>query len=420
MDFGDAEVVRGRVEARAAQLRLRGARRRVLTAVLTLLCGWSKIHDDRLALTQLADLITAAGGRRYDLKTIGRALASLAADGVLCYRPAQGRGVRAFVAIADQFTTDITVLGRDREGHVISSRRARDSAAEGDSVTDSVTFCEPLPYTDQPTYPPTPRKRLEPNTSRPTEVEVLPDELRQVLAGLPQPLTQLPRHLRWMLGAKVRNRLAAGWRPEQILDILAQPIPADLQRPWRLALWRLTHNVPGAGPRLRPLQQAWDQQVSREARDARDATTAHWYAEVTAATSAAQRADLLAAHEIKFGRVTDPIAALAGAGRRVHRLFPELSLTAALTRWITDVTSANRRPEPVSPQSETTAAHSTDLLTDLAIRGGTECAVCGSHRAIARLQLPLRSMVCDQCWLTVGAELEGSGAGAEDGQWVAA
>ena len=80
VEFSDAAKVRERVETNAAQLRLRGARRHVLAAVLKLLCGWSKITDDRVGLPQIVELIAAAGGRRYDLKTIGRALAGLAAD----------------------------------------------------------------------------------------------------------------------------------------------------------------------------------------------------------------------------------------------------------------------------------------------------------------------------------------------------
>ena len=111
--FSDATTVRERVEAHASQMRLRGARQHALTAVLKLLCGWSKITDDRVGLPQIVELITAAGGRRYDLKTIGRALAGLAADEVIVYRPAQGRGTRAFIAIHERFVGDIEVLGRD-------------------------------------------------------------------------------------------------------------------------------------------------------------------------------------------------------------------------------------------------------------------------------------------------------------------
>ena len=116
MEFSDAAKVRERVETNAAQLRLRGARRHVLAAVLKLLCGWSKITDDRVGLPQIVELIAAAGGRRYDLKTIGRALAGLAADELIVYRPAQGRGTRSFIGIHDRFVADVRVLERDRSG----------------------------------------------------------------------------------------------------------------------------------------------------------------------------------------------------------------------------------------------------------------------------------------------------------------
>lgn len=413
VSFSDAEMVRGRVETHAAQLRLRGARRHVLTAVLKLLCGWSRITDDRVALGQLVELIAAAGGRRYDLKTVGRALAALAADGLIVYRAAQGRNTRAFVAINEQFTGDIAVLGRDREGRVITSHTH--------SEADSVTFSQRLPYKNQSLYPPTPRNDERPDDSRPVEVEVSTDELRQVLAGLPEVLARLPKHLRFMLGAQIHNRLAAGWLPEQILDTLRRPMPADLQRPWRLALWRLHHNVPGAGPRLRPLQRAWEQQAAREAREEQERTTAHWYAQVASVTSPAARAELLRAHEVKFGHPVDPIAALAAAGRRAARLFPQMPLVAALTRWAGETLA---RPTPKNVAVEHIAAPSTiatDLLMDLAISGGCQCMLCGSHRATMRPELPLKSMVCDQCWPVIAAELAGDGGQAHGAdEWVAA
>lgn len=407
--FSDAELVRGRLQAHADQLGLRGARRHTLAAVLTLLCGWSRLTDDRVALGQLIELIAAAGGRRYDLKTIGRALAGLAADNLIVYRPAQGRSRRAFVAIHEQFIGDIAVLARDREGRIITS-------AATQSDTDSVTFSRRSPYKNQSHYPPTPRHRTEPHASRPTEVEVSTDELRQVLAGLPDPLARLPKHLRWMLGAQIRSRLAAGWLPEQILDKLCQPMPSNLQRPWRLALWRLHHNVPGAGPRLRPLQRAWEQQARRQAHTQQQRTIAHWHTEVAAVTDPAERAELLRAHQVKFGRpAQDPIAALAAAGRRVTRLFPQLPLAAALRRWTAEIL-AHPAGEPIAVATvRPPAAASTDLLMDLAISGGCACVVCGSPRATARLELPLKSMVCDQCWPVIAAELAG-----DDTEWVAA
>ena len=384
-------------------MRLRGARQHALTAVLKLLCGWSKITDDRVSLPQIVELIAAAGGRRYDLKTIGRALAGLAADEVIVYRPAQGRGARAFVAIHDRFVGDIEVLGRDRSGRVITDY-------SGHSDADSVTFSPPLPYKDQKIYPPTPRNEAQPQGSRPTGVDVSSEELREVLRGLPEPLARLPKHLRWMLGRELRQRLEAGWRPDQILDVLAAPMPADVERPWRLALWRLRHNVVGSGPRLRPLQQAWDAQASAASRAAAEDTTARWYGDVAAVTTPEQRADLLRADEVKFGRrAKDPVAALAAAGRRVARLFPEMALTAALARWAEDILAAHEPKAAVVEQVPAATSLSTDLLMELAISGGCSCVVCGSDRGIHRPELPLKAMatVCDQCWPHIAADLAG-------------
>ena len=379
-------------------MRLRGARRHVLAAVLKLLCGWSRITDDRVGLPQIVELIAAAGGRRYDLKTIGRALAGLAADEVIVYRPAQGRGARAFIAIHDRFVGDIGVLGRDRSGRVIVDYSSH-------SDPDSVTFSEPLPYRDQTHYPPTPRIETQREASRPTGVDVSSKDLGEVLRGLPERLARLPKHLRWMLGWEIRQRLEAGWRPDQILDVLAAPMPAEVERPWRLALWRLRHNVVGSGPRLRPLQQAWDAQASAASRAAAEDTTARWYADVAAVTSAEQRADLLRADEVKFGRRAKyPVAALAAAGRRVARLFPEMPLAAALARWAEDILTAHEPEAVVGEPFPAVSSLSTDLLIDLAI-WGCDCVVCGSRPGTVRAELPLKSMVCDQCWAHIAAEL---------------
>ena len=134
------------------------------------------------------------------------------------------------------------------------------------------------------------------------------EDLREVLGHLPEPLARLPKHLRWMLGREIRQRLESGWRPDQILDVLAAPMPVHVERPWRLALWRLRHNIVGSGPRLRPLQQAWDAQTSAASRAAAEDTTARWYGDVAAVTTAEQRAELLRADEVKFGRrAKDPV-----------------------------------------------------------------------------------------------------------------
>ena len=386
MQFSDAATVRERVEADTARLRLRGARKHALAAVLKLLCGWTKLADDRVGLPQIVELIAAADGRRYDLKTVGRALAGLAADELIVYRAAQGRGTRSFIAIHDRFVGDIRVLERDRSGRVIVDY-------SGHSKPETVTFSEPLPYKDQTHYPPTPRTETPLEGSRPVGVNVSSTDLREVMRGLPEPLARLPKHLRWMLGREIRQRLERGWRPDQILDVLAAPMPADVERPWRLALWRLRHNVVGSGPRLRPLQAAWDAQQATAIRAAAEDVNARWYGDVAAATSPELRAEVLRADEVKFGRRSgDPVAALAAAGRRVGRLFPEMPLAAALARWVEDILGALDEPEPVVVEpSWAVGSLSTDLLMDLAISGGCSCVVCGSDRGTYRPELPLKA-----------------------------
>ncbi|WP_260860831.1 hypothetical protein [Mycobacterium tilburgii] len=377
--------------------------------MLGLLCGWSRITDDRVALSQLVDLVASACGHRYNLKTIGRALADLAADDVIVYRPAQGRGTRAFIAIHDRFVGDIAVLDRDSSGRVITAYSNR-------LDHDSVTLSSCSPYRNQSHYLPTLRNRTQPRVTRPTEVDVSSQELRDVLQNLPAPMTELPKHLRWMLGREIRQRLQAGWRPDQILEVLSAPMPTQVQRPWRLALWRLRHNMVGTGPRLRLLQQAWDAHAAAEAKAAADNTTTRWYSDVFAATNADQRTDLLRAHEVKFRQQpTDPVAALAGAGRRASQLFPNLPLGVALARWAAEI--LDNQPKYAEAEPSPAGAASNDLLIELAI-GGCQCVVCGSRQAIARAQLPLKSFVCDQCWPLIAAELDEQGTGVDD--WVAA
>ena len=138
-------------------------------------------------------------------------------------------------------------------------------------------------------------------------------------------------------------------------------------------------------PAVAAWQQAWDAQASAASRAVAEDTTARWYGDVAAVTSPEQRANLLRANEVKFGRRSaDPVAALAAAGRRVARLFPEMALTAALVCWAEDVLS-DYGPETVeAEQVPATTAMSNDLLMDLAISGGCNCVVCGSRSGSPR------------------------------------
>lgn len=402
--FDDATTVTARVRSHAASLGLRGSRRLVLAAVLTLLCTqWSKITDDQMRLRQLVDAIATAGGRRYDLKTIGRALASLAADELIVYRPAQGRGKHAFIAIHSRFTDGIEVLERDDSQRVIVDYSGR-------SKPESVTFSEPRPYIDQKNYLPTLRNDKQHETSRPTGVKVPKGELKTVMDGLPAPMANLPKHLRWKLGSEILQRLKRGWRADQILDVLTAEMPADVQRPYKLAIWRMQRNIVGSGPRLRPLQQRWDAAAAAAARTEAEDTKTRRFSDLAAVTSADVREKALRASEVTFKRaVTDPMAALAVVARRASAKFPELPLAEALTRWSDDVL-ASYEPEPESVELQPIPAAtslSADLLMDLAISGGCSCVMCGSDRGVFRPQLPLKSMatVCDRCWPHIAADL---------------
>lgn len=146
--------------------------------------------------------------------------------------------------------------------------------------------------------------------------------------------------------------------------------------------------------------------IAAESSKATRALVDRWYADVAAVTTAQERERLLRADQVKFGHpVVDPVAALANAGRRARRMYPEVELAAGMRLWANDVLGE----VPTDAVSETIPAAtslSTDLLMDLAI-GGCGCAVCGSGTAVERPQLPLKeaSMVCDQCWPVIAAEL---------------
>ncbi|MBS1693082.1 MAG: hypothetical protein JST91_12755 [Actinobacteria bacterium] len=401
MLFADAQRVICRVQNDAAAQGLRGAPRLVLAAVLAMLCErWSRVTDDRMRLTQLAQEITSRGGRCYHLKTVGRALAGLAVLELVTYSPAQGRGGFAEVAIHPRFLHSIEPLKRDAQGHVI---------------TGSVTFSDGHPSISQKSNLPTLRGSHgagADSTCRPSEVDVRPDEVRYVLRELPTMLQGLPAHLRWKLGAAIRLRLARGFTPQQILAVLGAEPPAGLQRPWKLAMWRLTQNLIGSGPRLRPLQAAWDRRELQQSRRAADERDARWYDQVCAVTTETERSQLLSAHAAFFGcsTVEKPVAALAGAGRRATRLFPGLDLKIALVRWADDVLARTPAPAAVEVQAPTPAL--SGLVAELVAAGC--CVKCDSRSGALRSSMPLQVPVCDTCWEGVRAEFAAAAHESEE------
>lgn len=380
----DAALVRQRVEAHAAPLRLRGARQRVLAAVLGLLCGWSRVTDDAVRLRQIAEAIVADHSRLYDLKTVGRALASLADDQLITYRPARGRGQHAEIAIHPQFLADVRILARDADGRVI---------------THSVTFSDSPPLISQEPHPPTPRHHRAVPDPRPTAVNVNPAEVRTVLRELPAVYQGLPAGLRWRLGGEIRNQLAAGWLPEQILAVLSAPMPADVHRPWRLALYRLRRNIIGAGPRLRPLQQAWDERHAAAERQAAQETTNRWLTAVTAATDERLRDQILQATDqlkpASWRPVVNPKAALAHAGRMALREFPTEPLGSALRRWTANILGNTQSAATPSPPTD---ANLTSLIAP-ACGDSHTCVSCQNAPGSIRPQLPLPTPICDDCWI---------------------
>lgn len=382
----DARKVLGRVQAYASGMRLRGARKAVLAAVLVLLpARHSRITDDAVRLYQIADLIVEAGGRRYCDKTIGRALASLADDELIAYTPAQGRGNRALVAIHSRFVDDIEVLQRDATGRVI--------------VPESVTFSDrPSSYRPKAKYPPTPRSTADQaaSDSRPTGVEIHPHEVREVFAALPEAYQELSTRTRWRLGGLIRRQLGRGWLPEQIIAILAAPLPGGVKSPLHLAMWRLAKNQPGSGPRLYSLQQAWDAAAAAAQRARTDRAVEQSLAEITQATTPDQRDRALRAEAVRFGPITNPKTALVSAARDAMRRFPNCSLATALARWAETIlgkqqpaATTEHRPSPIVP----------DLGVELAISTVTgHCVSCQCTPGQLRTELPIPVPVCDSCW----------------------
>jgi len=203
------------------------------------------------------------------------------------------------------------------------------------------------------------------------------------------------------------SRLAAGWRPDQILETLCAPMPTEVRRPYRLALWRLAQNMPGAGPRLTPLQQAWDRRDTAAKRKANADADARWYAAVTAVTSDDERSRLLRADTVKFGRRSaNPTAALAHAGRMATRRFPGVELWDALRRWADDV--LGNREQAGEPLDGSAPTSGLDVLAQLGITADA-CALCGAVDAVGRPQLAIAATrVCDRCWVVAAPpELRG-------------
>lgn len=189
--------------------------------------------------------------------------------------------------------------------------------------------------------------------------------------------------------------------------------PQRVERPGSFLLTRLRHlparpavSAPGGlAARLATRKALATRDADGQTRQDDQARTARWHADVSAVTTPEQRARLLSAHTAKFGRVVDLVAAIAGAGRRAVRLYPQLSLADGLTRWADDVLGVESE-SVAARQVPAVVSLSSELLMGLAI-GNCDCMVCGSAAGTSREQLPLKSSVCDLCWPVIAAELDG-------------
>ncbi|MFI5782631.1 hypothetical protein [Nocardia sp. NPDC051570] len=350
----------------AGPLGLTGARDHVLAAVLRLLCGWSRIRDDQVRIQQISDVIAEHAGTQLDPKTIGRALRDLNRAELIIYLPARGRGRCATIAIHARFLDGIGELARDTAGRVITFSRRRPYIPKGVN------------------NPPTPRIRTD-TSGRPAGVEIIPNDVRRVLARIPAVYRHLPSRVRWCLGREIRRYLSRGWTTDQVIAILAAPMPGTVARPLLLARWRLAHNMIGTGPLLTPVQRAWDDAQTAAQRTATADEQHRRIDQLRSVTTESVRGRMLVALRARLphrdGPHADETRALVHAARMASREHPDHDLAAAIDRWL-----AHHLPKPTSPDQSATAPEHGD------------CVACGGTGGVVREELPLRSLVCDACW----------------------
>jgi hypothetical protein len=418
----DAKLVRGRVQARAAQLGLRCGTLLVLAAVLELLLGWKRLHDDAVAIRHITAKFPA-GTRQLSATTIGRLLTKLAALELIVYQPARGRGRTAHIAIHPQFCTGVTELARDCRGRVITpeplgpapEKTPEEGIGPGEKAAGNVKFSAD-PFLIGKISPSTPLPPAAdgladtPQPTRPTGVHVNPHAVRNVLAALPDCYRHAPARVRWGIGAAIKAQLARGWREDQITDILAAPLPGQVGKPLALARWRFAKNQGGPGPRLRPLQRAFDQAHDALQRARRTSQRDHDYAAVITEVGAltaeriAQCAQRQASNTARgaWAKPTTPQethAAHQGAvvhgARMARRAHPGRPLPDAVTAWL-----AAHQPPPQPPTSTPPPppAHGFTVADLIAATPAGRCVKCQSVGAITRQDLPIPVPVCADCW----------------------
>jgi hypothetical protein len=422
----DAVLVRSRVEAAAAALGLRCGLLTVLTAVLALTVGYKKLRDDP-AIRHVAAKFPA-GTRILSATTIGRLLRQLDAAELIVYRPARGRGRTAQLAVHPRFCDGVSELARDRQGRVITSpdpRPGRESdpehgldrdakpakSAAGD--TGNVEFSAPpflieeFPRKDYP-LPPVPDGTADDSRQTPpAEVDVERGAVGRVLTAIPQCYRSAPAPVRWCIGAAIKGQLARGWREDQIVATLAAPLPGEVRKPLVLARYRFAKNMPGAGPRLRPLQRAWDRAHAALERASHANQQASDYTVVIAEVGPAVARRMAACAQQRAAAVLGvwaqprtPIeqraaeeSAVVSAARMARRDHPGQSLRDAVTAWL-----SAHQPPPAPATADAVTARSLTVADLIAATPAGRCVKCRSVGAITRGDLPMPVPVCEDCW----------------------
>jgi hypothetical protein len=434
----DAVLVHSRVKAAAAQLGLRCGLLAVLVAVLALLVGYKRLRDDEVAIRHITSRLPA-GTRLLSATTIGRLLRQLDALELITYRPARGRGHTAHLAIHPRFCEQVSELARDVQGRVVIADPSPNPTSQSDSGhglgptpkpgpesgpaahndTGNVEFPAPSlliersPRKDHP-LPPMPDGAVEDwGQLRPSEVPVPQNAVAKVLAAIPQCYRTMPGPVRWHLGAAIQVQLGRGWREDQVIDILAAPLPDVVSKPLVLARWRFAQNMPGAGPRLRPLQRAWERAHDAAERTSWARRQNHDYAEIVADVGT-QTAHRMAETARRITATTPgghayPVtaeqhhsieqAATITAARMARRDHPGQPLTTAASTWLA-------AHDPTRPPSEAICAPDRELsIADLIVTAAAgRCVRCRSLGAVTREDLPIPAPVCEDCWLEITEE----------------
>lgn len=334
--FRVADEVSARVQDAAAELVLTPSRRTVLSAVLRLLCGWSRVADDRVRLGQVVELTRTASSAPLVAKTVARALGDLTAAEIIVYTPAVGRGRFATVALHPRFLDGVDQLERDETGRVVPL------SAPSPSISKTKNPLPPSGHRrgrrenpggrSSATTKNTSTSQVAPGT-RPTSVPVHRDDVATVLSGLDPVYLAVPPRVRTALIREIRRQLGRGWGPAEVGAALGGALPEQVLRPLLLARWRFAMNLRCAGPRLERLQRAWDQ---AEARVAHELAVQHRQdlAERNAMAATFDEA-LRARLTERLGHPYLPAAvAVRMAMSAAQQAYPQLTAVAAARRWV--------------------------------------------------------------------------------------